>query len=383
MDLIPDLAVERLVPGGFGLARDAEGKVILVRGAFPGERVSARRVRRYKRHDIAVLEDIADPSIHRGPACPHFPLCGGCALSGLKSDIQLTWKQAWLGEMLGHALGWNGSDLKTHPSPLHYRLRNRFAPSPEGWGFHTWKGRSVVPLETCRLITPSCLDLIRTLPTASGSLWTLDAPDGETVLHALDRSRSRPHLHIQVEPYSFRVHVGGFFQTNRFLLPAYHDFLRRALPDSGLKTALDLYAGVGFFTLPLSDCADRVVAVERSASACKDLRFNSGGRNHIHVEEDSVETFLSSWNGPVDLLLADPPREGLDPAVLEAILALKATTLILFSCDAATLVRDLKQLVTPGHYVLHTVELFDQFPETAHMEIGAVLHAGEVSPVLQ
>jgi 23S rRNA (uracil1939-C5)-methyltransferase len=166
----------------------------------------------------------------------------------------------------------------------------------------------------------------------------------------------------------FRVSPRSFFQVNRFLIDS---LVNTAVEGASGTTALDLYAGVGLFSLRLARSFTVVTAVESSGSAVADLRFNAqrAGLPVTSVRSD-VGDYLSGLAATPDFILADPPREGLGREVVRHLLRIPAPRLHIISCDPSTLGRDLRQLLDGG-YRLERLALVDLFPQTYHIETVA------------
>ena len=169
--------------------------------------------------------------------------------------------------------------------------------------------------------------------------------------------------------HNFRISGGSFFQVNRFL---HNQLVSEAIGDASGKTAVDLYAGVGLFTLPLARQFEKVEAVERGGHAFGDLQFNARAAGLTIVsEKGSAEEYLHRLEHAPDLVLADPPRTGLGKDATGELLRLKAPRVVIISCDPTTLARDLKKLLTI--YRLDSLTLVDLFPQTYHLETIAKL----------
>lgn len=172
---------------------------------------------------------------------------------------------------------------------------------------------------------------------------------------------------------SYRVGHFSFFQVNDSLV---EELVRHACgrDDSGESCglALDLFAGVGLFSLPLAERYGRVVAVESNPAAARDLEFNVRGRANVEVRSADVERFLEKFKESPDVALLDPPRAGLEPAALQRLVRLAPTRITYVSCEPPTLARDLAALVAGG-YTISELDLFDLFPQTFHMEAIARL----------
>jgi 23S rRNA (uracil1939-C5)-methyltransferase len=170
---------------------------------------------------------------------------------------------------------------------------------------------------------------------------------------------------------NFRVGHLSFFQVNRFLIDA---LVEAVIGDSRGRMALDLFAGVGLFTVALTKRFDRVIGVESNLAASKDLEVNlqsSGGVSPTH-RHATAEAFLSHWQERPDLVVLDPPRAGVEPETVTRLKKLAPWRINYLSCDPATLARDLAALVggqeNPGPYEIRDINLFDIFPQTYHME---------------
>lgn len=155
----------------------------------------------------------------------------------------------------------------------------------------------------------------------------------------------------------------AFFQVNRFLIDPLVD---AALAGAEGTRALDLYSGVGLFSLPLARRMAHVTAVENGKAAWHDLQFNAQQAGvTVEALQTSAEDFLAATQGPWDFVLADPPRAGLGKVVTR-LLALQPRLLTIVSCDPATLARDLAAFV-PAYTIEH-MALVDLFPQTYHLE---------------
>jgi 23S rRNA (uracil1939-C5)-methyltransferase len=161
----------------------------------------------------------------------------------------------------------------------------------------------------------------------------------------------------------YRVSAGSFFQTNRFLA---EKLVNLATTGRRGKTAFDLYAGVGLFSLPLAKSFEQVVAVEASPSSLADLRQNAP--TNVRSVASTTEQFLARKQKQApEFVLLDPPRAGLGPKVADAIARLGAGEIGYLSCDPSTQARDLSPLLKAG-YRISEAHLIDLFPQTYHIE---------------
>jgi 23S rRNA (uracil1939-C5)-methyltransferase len=176
-----------------------------------------------------------------------------------------------------------------------------------------------------------------------------------------------PSLMYSVGKYGYRVSAGSFFQTNRFLAAKLVELVTSK--RSG-KAALDLYAGVGLFTLPMSRNFERITSIEFAQNSFDDLAANAAVP-HIQAVHSTTEDYLNAARGRWDFAIVDPPRAGLGERVAKALAGLSIPRIAYVSCDPATLSRDLVTLLAAGYHV-EEAHLVDLFPQTYHME--TVLH---------
>jgi 23S rRNA (uracil1939-C5)-methyltransferase len=170
--------------------------------------------------------------------------------------------------------------------------------------------------------------------------------------------------------FVYRVGSGSFFQVNRFLID---ELVRTAAGELSGNSALDLYAGVGLFSLPLTRRFSHVTSVESGNSAVRDLRFNAERAGvRLEIVQSSAGDFLKKLTVPPDFVLADPPRTGLGKAVVARLAELKPPRITIVACDPATLARDLSGLLAAG-YQIERLTMIDLFPQTFHMETIAEL----------
>jgi 23S rRNA (uracil1939-C5)-methyltransferase len=194
-------------------------------------------------------------------------------------------------------------------------------------------------------------------------------PEIESLLF-FDPGRERMELDgpgfisTKVDDFDFRVGHFSFFQVNSMLAA---ELMREVTANESGRLALDLYAGVGLFSLPLSGQFDRVIAVESNPAAARDLEVNSKGRGRVEVRTADVERFLEKNRERPEFVILDPPRAGLEPGAAKNLAKLAAEQITYVSCEPPTLARDLAVLLEGG-YEISDVHLFELFPQTFHME---------------
>jgi 23S rRNA (uracil1939-C5)-methyltransferase len=207
-------------------------------------------------------------------------------------------------------------------------------------------------------------------------------PQIESLL-LLDQKKNRfeltgpGYLTHEAGGFQFRVSHLSFFQVNRFLI---EDLLQTVTAKAHGALALDLFSGVGFFTLPLAKAFQRVVSVDANLAATRDLYANAGIAGvTIISHNEHVEEFLKKTEEKPELVVLDPPRAGLGAATAEKLAELGAREIVYLSCDPSTLARDLavltgsprkpKEITGPAiRYEITEMHLFDLFPQTFHIE---------------
>jgi 23S rRNA (uracil1939-C5)-methyltransferase len=385
-----NVVVEKLVYGGDGLAR-VDGQVLLAPFVLPGETVRVQpgstKGGVLRGRTVEVLE----PSPQRvKPGCSYFGRCGGCHYQHASYEFQLEQKQAILRETLRRVgrISWDGEIGILSGEPWDYRNRVQLHFDGREVGYQRAGSHTLQPIDHCPISSPLIKQAIEKISWAvKQSQWpefvrTLEMFSNEQQIQLTVQDSTRPvaarfftwcgtflplagpgPLPYEAAGHTFGIGPGSFFQVNRFLVDVLVD---EVIGSREGNSALDLYAGVGLFSLPLAKRFGRVQAVERGRSAFNDLVRNSAEAENVHPEHAESEAFLQSTTEPPDLVIADPPRAGLDKAMTTEILRLRPRDFVLVSCDPATLSRDLATLVEG--FEIARLTLVDLFPQTYHFE---------------
>ena len=395
-----EVEIEKLVYGGQGLGR-LDGRAVLVPYVVPGDRVEIEPVRETPGllHAKAVAWPVTSGT-RIDPSCPVFGRCGGCHYQHIPYASQLEYKRAILLETLQRVgkLTWPGNVEIVSGEPWGYRNRTQLRVAKRGrqakTGFLAGGSHQLVAAGTCPINSPA-------LNRAHGALLEM-AQEGrfpaflreiefftnenEIQVNALrgDRPLAKPFFTWCAERLEgfvdwidypaggdlFRVGGRSFFQVNRFLVDR---LAQQAAGNASGGLALDLYGGVGLFTLPLARRFSRVIAADASRQAVRDLQFNAErAALDVEIVNLDVAAFLAGLQETPDFVVADPPRAGLGPDVVRELLRLKPRQLNLVSCDPATLARDLAALHAGG-YQIAAMTLIDLFPQTFHLETVVAL----------
>ena len=374
-----EVEVERILPGGVGLAH-AGGKTVFISLAAPGDRLRVRVDREQGNVLFASIEEIIAPSPLRiEPPCPYFGRCGGCDFQQLTYETQLAVKAEIIRDCL-HRIARleNIPDFVVTPSPDDWRYRMRATwqidREQRTVGYYERGSRRVCDVVDCAVLRPALQEKLEEVRATEWSqfpeeLKHLDVVQGENGVSfapAFDRfETSELSLTVRGEVYHFNAEA--FFQINPSLLGPLIDF---ALADASGESVLDLYCGVGLFTLPLARRFKNVVGVEANAAAARYARKNLqrvGLANARVITATVTDWFRNDPVDPVDFVLLDPPRAGAESAVIKGILDLRPAAISYVSCEPATLARDLKKLIAGG-YAIDSIAAFDLFPQTHHVE---------------
>lgn len=414
---VVDVTIDRLAAGsGEGVGRHASGMTVFCAGAFPGERAAVliERVQpRWARGSLFALE--APLPERTPPACAVADRCGGCTFHGVPYHRELAWKMdATFASMkrLAPDLAWPEPTLLGDASPDGYRERARLLLGDDGGsGFRAAQSHRVVESPSCPVLHPA-LDAVRHAVAAClepgaghGIVVEWDATRGAVALTLLlegpigpadrDALRALPGLStlVLVTPDGGREVLLGegrvrrvfgttpvdvpthrFAQANGRMLPRLVSAALDPLGDLNGRRVLELFAGSGTFTFPLAERGARVLAVDADGdavlAASRAASTSPLAPRIAHEPIDLSDVRDLDWApGPWDVLLVDPPRTGLPPALCDAIARAPARTVVYVSCDPATLARDLQRLRPERIESLHLV---DMFPRTPHVE--AVAH---------
>lgn len=411
--------IERLAFGGKGVARE-DGKVIFVKGGLPGDVLDVKITRDRGSYAESVIKAVVKPSAERvEPECRVFGICGGCQLQHLAYNAQLREKEAIFTETLERIGGFSGLPVEPiFPAPENYGYRARVRLSAwyysGGWhaGYNTQGSRKKVAVGSCPVadgpINQAIARISDTLSSIDNSGYPLEsinissdgksayisltprdnvAPDAlNTLARHLRRfvetenvsaaGRSEAAFETEIEGVKFQASPSVFTQANAPVNRAIVDTVLDWADGSPGGSVLDLYSGIGNFSLPLARQASSVESVEISRQAVGFARKSAdinGIRNiafHNAPCETAVGEMLKARRG-FGAIVLDPPREGAREAV-SGIAGLNPEKIIYVSCDPATLARDLKVFREKGYEPVR-VRPFDMFPQTYHIESVSLL----------
>lgn len=421
---------------GQAVAR-ADGLVVFCFGPLPGERAVVRVVTPKATYAVAELVRLLETSPERAePFCPVFGICGGCQVQHLAYDAQLRYKRDLVRSALQRIGGFQDPPVEPTidaGSPRAYRNKMALVVEPRAGGpivgFYRARSHDVVPIDGCPIVDEqlsddiarfahagpgdalrAALDVSRHVVarTSNGSaVVSFTTQRREPVLARLapDVMASLPgtagiansyepasanavmgrneavltgtgEVEASIDGIAYRVSPGSFFQVN---VPVV-ECIFHALADAAqaVRCVVDLYCGMGTFALYFARAGATVIGVEENRRAVEEARANAE-RNGLAASFACrrVEEWVRTPDGAralagAGIVFLDPPRKGSDPVTLEAIAAARVSRVLYLSCDPATLARDLRLLAANG-YGLRSVQPFDMFPQTGHVEALACL----------
>lgn len=417
---------------GFGVTTNEEGKAVFVLGALPGETVRFKQMKSGKTHNEAIVEEVLVASPDRvEPRCPHFGVCGGCTFQHLHEDKQIEQKQSMMLDNLqriGEVTPAEVLPPLRAESSWGYRRKARLAVrAVKGKGrvlvgFREKYAPFVMDMTSCDILHPEVAKLLPVLSEVIGRLTIADkVPQievamGDDVVAMVFRVLEEPTTDDVRELQEFaKAHtVDAYLQPKgldstypivetrqlTYALPEFdaevlfqpHDFTQvntelnqlmvsRAVQLLDLQAddvVLELFSGLGNFTLPIARHAKKVWTVEGDASLVKRAEENARYHGLTNIETFVANLYDESEFDPkwasvdFDKVLLDPPRSGAQGEVLKLIGESKATTVVYVSCHPGTLARDLAELTKHG-FSLDKAGVMDMFPHTAHVESIALL----------
>lgn len=425
------LDIKRLGIHGEGIG-DFNGFTVFVDGALPGEIVTATIDEVRKNFARGKVVSYQQTSPHRvTPPCPVFGRCGGCQIMHLAYPQQLETKRQRVVdalERIGKLFEVPVASCVPSPDPFAYRNKIQLPVVIDDrlrMGLYAFNSHDLVEIEKCYIhcslgektfaavkqilqaspdpalrhvliktavqthqvlvilvtqgegssLLPSIAEqIMQAVPEVKGVVQNINTSSGNAILGKTFRTLAGHSSVVdKICGMHFKVSPASFFQVNP---PQAENLYQKALEFCALKgdeTVLDAYCGVGTFSLILAPHAKKVIGVECVADAIADAEDNAK-RNKISNAAFTcaqAEDFIGTLE-PIDVAVLNPPRKGCDPQFLDKLTLLKPSRIVYISCDPATLARDLAILKEKG-YSIQSVQPFDMFPQTIHVETIASL----------
>ncbi len=386
-----ELKIERIVPQGLGLGF-AEKLTFFVPLAAQGDVVKVKINQTKGKIAFADIVEIVEPSKDRtAPECQYFGRCGGCDFQHLRYSAQLDAKIAMLKDCLSR-LGKikYENEIEIIPSPQPYAYRARAAwhldTKRRKFGYYRRHSHDIIDVETCPILTGELQNILTEL---RGEIqWTdfygkqveIEAANAGAEVSIYSDEIIEPTDEIWFdaagEKYLYSAHC--FFQGNSSLI---EKLIETAVGDAQGEYALDLYCGVGLFTLPLARKFAKVSGVEGGEKAVEfaERNLENARLANVEIHQQGVGEWLTENVSDLknaDFVLLDPPRTGAERETIESLLAVKPQNIVYVSCEPSVLARDLRMLIDGG-YRIEKMTAIDLFPQTHHVETVVKLKSAD------
>ncbi|MDC7232577.1 MAG: hypothetical protein PQJ58_05060 [Spirochaetales bacterium] len=364
--VIKSVLCEKVIPGGDGLVR-VDGKVVFIPSLLAGERADIELVSEGKKFSRGRVLQLHETSPRRvTPFCNFYERCGGCNLQHTDYEHQIELKTSFIKEHFRKFAGIELPDTFRFftSRPEAYRNRVQFHKTSEGCGFKKRGSDSVIRLKSCPV-------LVKGLDSFLGSGQSII--NDREIFFGTDETcysgRERELIEVIIKDRSVRFRSDLFFQSNLSLLPALIDYVTDFAETHTVtkEHAMDLYCGVGLFSVFLKDTFSSLTGIELNRETESFYRSNMEGSDYDFFGESLEQWLLSGKRRPSDFIVVDPPRTGLSPEVRQYLIDMRVPALVYVSCDPVTQARDTKELICGG-YVLDSGAGFDFYPQTHHME---------------
>src|SRR5262245_16245197 len=356
------LTIEKVVYGGDGLARSDRGVVFVPRTAA-GDIVEVEVIDSKKDYATArVIELLQESPDRQEPYCPNYKTEGCCHWQHIRYAKQVDYKEAIVRESLRRLarLDWNGEIKRITGPDRNYRLRATFHVFENKLGFVNG------PIQECASLVPELNHFIPGVDARGArEVHALSAPEVVASFILTDGSiRASGKAILHVDGMEFGVTADTFFQANRFLLAP---FIDEVIEQAGRSAnhVLELYAGVGFFSIALAHSANEVIAVESNHSAVRLARENltANKSQQLRFVEGEVDDAIRGASLRPDVVVLDPPRGGCGVKTADRIAQLQAQRIVYISCNPSTFARE-AAIFSKHNYELRRLTLVDQFPNT-------------------
>jgi len=372
--------------GGYGVGTLEDGRVIFLPHTVEGDTVTFKITEDKAKLVYGEVVEIINPSEHRiEPYCKHIGECGGCVFGHINYEKQLEIKKGFVTTALDRnkveypEATIVGCDYKEFRNRATFRVYNGTI------GFYKFKSNTFVPIEECPVLKSSMIEKAREVAKdikGKSYLYVTENDKGEALarteyllsskysfdgLKSREQSIGRKHLGYDTRYGTFWVGFHSFLQGNRHISNLLQDFV---FENSEGRLGLELYCGTGYLTLAMARKCEKIDAIESYAPSVR-LAERAKLKNvkwHISLSEQ----IGTMGKRKVDMIVADPPRTGLEKEVTNYIKDSGAQKIIYISCDPNTLARDISRL--SGKYAIEKIQICDLFPGSYHVETMVLLN---------
>lgn len=389
------MIIEKLNHQGHGIGY-INNKITFVPKSLPGDEVDVQITKKRPKYNEATIKRIMQSSKERiTPDCPFFATCGGCDLLHLTYSKTLEFKVNKVQEILAKYANLDlPLTIEQSPNPHNYRNKITLKIVNQQIGYYTSGTHTIVPINNCLLAVPAINNFIADIPLLkinNGELTIrcnynqelliiIDTKDKLNINYQLFKQKHKivgfiinqkvvqgeGHFIEQINNHLFQVNYDSFFQVNSAVLNIIANYCLTNLKPE--ETLIDLYCGVGTFSIILANKYQKVYGLEIMPSAITNALINQKINHLANIKYllGDVKTTITKIKEPVNAILIDPPRSGIDELTMNTIINLKPQTICYISCEPMTLARDLNHL--QEFYNINSIKLFDMFPYTNHVE---------------
>lgn len=354
--------IENINHQGLGITR-VNGKVTFVENALPGEVIDIILTNEKKNYNLAKIQKIIQKSSYRiDPICPYFNECGGCDFGHVNYETELKYKKEKVENIL-KKYAHIDVNIEITPSDKVYNYRNKITlhKQNEKIGLVKKNSSEVIEIKECKLVDEKINEILHNKPK-EGIIRT----NGKEII-----SNENENITINIDKYKFKVNLNSFFQINPYTYEKMFNHIKKLISSNDVL--LDLYSGVGVFSILLSENCKKIYGIEINENSYKNTLENKKINNleNITFMLGKVEDNLPKINEKIDTIIVDPPRSGLSKTTIKQIISINPKKIIYVSCNPMTLARDLNLL--NNSYKLECIKAFDMFPRTNHVECVILL----------
>ena len=408
-----------LTEQGQGVSRGDDGKVIFIKNGLPNEKVEIAIRKDKKKFALGEVTFFLNTSEERQEAfCPHYRICGGCDLQHIKYDATLKYKSKWIVDTFKKIanLTINPPAIEGMENPYNYRnkvvFHGKYFKGDYILGFNEKNSSFLFKVKVCHLIPKEFMEIKETFETfcyhhhlfpddvmikTNGKEYLLHLnilnsyavedmhklinamleayPAIKGISHRLQRGAELETITMALNRFNYEINSQSFFQVNTTEAEVLYDKLEKIIEPLSVNTLYDLYCGVGSIGIYLANKVNQVYGIESVEESIKMAKKNAALNNiqNIGFHLGSVETSLTYLTDDDSCVLLDPPRGGVEEAVIKHLLNLKPKYILYVGCGLGKAARDVKRFTEDGDYEVSGVEGVDMFPWTGHVETVVLL----------
>ena len=408
-----------LTEQGQGVSRGEDGKVIFIKNGLPNEKVEIAIRKDKKKFALGEVTSFLNTSEERQePFCPHYRICGGCDLQHIKYESTLKYKSKWIVDTFKKIanLTINPPAIDGMETPYHYRnkvvFHGKYFKGDYILGFNEKKSSFLFKVKVCHLIPKEFIAMKETLEKlcyqnhifpddvmikTNGKDYLLDLnvlnsyavedmhklinsmkeafPAIKGISHRLQNGTELETIIMALNSFNYEINSKSFFQVNTTEAEVLYDKLEKIIDPLFINTLYDLYCGVGSIGIYLANKVNQVYGIESVEESIKMAKKNATLNNiqNIGFHLGNVETSLPYLTDEDSCVLLDPPRSGVDEAVIDHLLTLKPKYILYVGCGLGKAARDIKRFTEGEAYEVSVVDGVDMFPWTGHVETVVLL----------